>query len=68
MSGLFAVPYAAIHRSEGNMGFLLELSYYHSLTRMCGDRYFQIFDDLLLALDTLQYCEPENTGECSGGQ
>lgn len=30
---------------------------------MCGDRYFQVFDDLLLALDTLQYCETENEGE-----
>lgn len=30
---------------------------------MCGDRYFQIFDDLLLALDTLQYCGPDNKGE-----
>lgn len=36
------------------------------IARMCGDRYFQIFEDLLLALDTLQYCEPGNEGKFSG--
>lgn len=30
------------------------------LLRMCGERYFQIFDDLLLSLDRLQYSEPRN--------
>ncbi len=35
--------------------------------RMCGDRYFQIFDDLLLTLGKFQYCELENEGKFSGG-
>ncbi|XP_028398812.1 lysosomal-trafficking regulator-like [Dendronephthya gigantea] len=44
-----------------NLQYLVMAIVYRAL-RMCGDRYFQIFDDLLLALDTLQYCGADNKG------